>query len=152
MTHKFKDFYVSEHFRLSEFLNSKSYPEKTAYFKRYPIDVSVVLLSKIFLMASVLEHLRHLIGDCPIRINSGYRPAALNSAVGGSRNSHHLDCCAVDIACDDIDLLKDKVKLFADSDSGNPIVKEVIYHDTYVHLAFNLPDAPLEFIINSNKI
>ena len=36
-------------------------------------------------------------GDDPIVINSGYRSAAVNKAVGGAPTSNHLTGCAVDI-------------------------------------------------------
>ena len=36
-------------------------------------------------------------GDDPIVINSGFRSAAVNKAVGGAPTSNHLTGCAVDI-------------------------------------------------------
>ena len=44
----------------------------------------------------ILEPLR-LYMDEPIVINSGFRSAAVNRAVGGVANSRHLDGCAADI-------------------------------------------------------
>ena len=38
-------------------------------------------------------------GDDPIIINSGFRSAAVNKAVGGVPMSNHLTGCAVDIRC-----------------------------------------------------
>ena len=38
-------------------------------------------------------------GDDPIVINSGFRSAAVNKAVGGVATSNHLTGCAVDIRC-----------------------------------------------------
>ena len=38
-------------------------------------------------------------GDDPIIINSGFRSAAVNKAVGGVSTSNHLTGCAVDIRC-----------------------------------------------------
>ena len=38
-------------------------------------------------------------GDAPIIINSGFRSAAVNKAVGGVPTSNHLTGCAVDIRC-----------------------------------------------------
>ena len=38
-------------------------------------------------------------GDDPIIINSGFRSAAVNKAVGGVATSNHLTGCAVDIRC-----------------------------------------------------
>ena len=35
----------------------------------------------------------------PLIVNSGYRSAAVNKAVGGAPTSNHLTGCAVDIRC-----------------------------------------------------
>jgi hypothetical protein len=42
-------------------------------------------------------------GEVPIIINSGYRSAAVNKAVGGAQRSNHLTGCAVDIRCKGIE-------------------------------------------------
>ena len=42
-------------------------------------------------------------GEVPIIINSGYRSAAVNKAVGGAPGSNHLTGCAVDIRCKGIE-------------------------------------------------
>jgi zinc D-Ala-D-Ala carboxypeptidase len=44
-----------------------------------------------------LETLRHLIGDKPIRIVSGYRCPVHNKAVGGAPDSQHMYAAAADI-------------------------------------------------------
>jgi hypothetical protein len=41
--------------------------------------------------------------EVPIVINSGYRRAAVNKAVGGATGSNHLTGCAVDIRCKGIE-------------------------------------------------
>ena len=42
-------------------------------------------------------------GEMPIIINSGYRSAEVNKAVGGAPGSNHLTGCAVDIRCKGIE-------------------------------------------------
>lgn len=49
--------------------------------------------------AEVMEKVRSLLGDKPILISSGYRSPKVNSAVGGSKNSHHINGLAVDFTC-----------------------------------------------------
>lgn len=44
-----------------------------------------------------LERLRHICGDKPLRIVSGYRSPEYNRQVGGARNSQHLHNRAADI-------------------------------------------------------
>ena len=48
------------------------------------------------LLENVFEPLREWAGH-PIKINSLYRSAALNTAVGGASKSDHMDGCAIDI-------------------------------------------------------
>lgn len=52
------------------------------------------------LVAAVLDPLRQAWGR-PLTVNSGYRSAALNAAVGGSKTSHHLKGMAADITTGD---------------------------------------------------
>jgi len=44
-----------------------------------------------------LEYLRHLLGDRPLRIVSGYRDPAYNRAIGGAADSQHIRNRAADI-------------------------------------------------------
>lgn len=48
-------------------------------------------------LIACLERLRHLCGDHPLRIASGYRTPAYNAAVGGAAHSQHLVNRAADI-------------------------------------------------------
>ena len=45
------------------------------------------------------EEIRNEVREYPIIINSGFRSAAVNKAVGGVPTSNHLTGCAVDIRC-----------------------------------------------------
>lgn len=44
-----------------------------------------------------LERLRHLLGDKPLRIVSGYRSPGYNARVGGARHSFHTTGRAADL-------------------------------------------------------
>jgi len=48
-------------------------------------------------LINALEKLRHLVGDKPLKIVSGYRSAAWNRHVGGANHSQHLFNRAADI-------------------------------------------------------
>lgn len=48
------------------------------------------------LIVNVLDPIRTLYGK-PIYVNSGFRTATLNEAIGGARNSQHMDGKAADI-------------------------------------------------------
>ena len=78
---------LSPHFKLTEFLNLKKYPENIPTMQ----DVANMTYGCHFL----LEPARKEVG--PIIINSGYRNEAVNRKVGGVTNSQHLFGQAADI-------------------------------------------------------
>ena len=59
----------------------------------------------ILLCQNVFEPIRAYVGR-PIRINSGFRSAALNRRIGGSRSSQHTLGEAVDLDLNDRDLFE----------------------------------------------
>lgn len=54
------------------------------------LDNAVDLLSRV-------NKIRQAYGK-PMRVSSGYRPAAINAAAGGAKRSNHMICKAIDIA------------------------------------------------------
>jgi uncharacterized protein YcbK (DUF882 family) len=86
---------LSKNFRLFEFVYSET--AKRLKIENNPTDVVVENLKN--LCEFVLEPLRELVGK-PIKINSGYRCFALNEAVGGSKESQHMQGKAADLKVD----------------------------------------------------
>ena len=87
---------LSEHFTLGELTKTKTGIENV------PSEAQVENLRRV---CRWLERLRkrwndkYGDGDDPIIINSGFRSAEVNKAVGGVPTSNHLTGCAVDIRC-----------------------------------------------------
>ena len=87
---------LSEHFTLRELCKTNTGIENV------PNEAQVENLKRV---CRWLERLRkrwndkYGDGDDPIIINSGFRSAAVNKAVGGVPTSNHLTGCAVDIRC-----------------------------------------------------
>ena len=87
---------LSEHFTLAELTKTRTGIENV------PSEAQVENLKRV---CRWLERLRkrwndkYGDGDDPIIINSGFRSAAVNKAVGGVPTSNHLTGCAVDIRC-----------------------------------------------------
>ncbi len=87
---------LSEHFGLAELCKTRTGIENV------PNEEQVNNLRRL---CRWLEELRRRWnnlygdGDDPIIINSGFRSAAVNKAVGGVPMSNHLTGCAVDIRC-----------------------------------------------------
>ena len=85
---------LSNHFQLSEFLNLSKYPDNI------PSHAAIENLKRLCGWLEMLRsewNNRYGDGDDPIIINSGYRSAQVNKAVGGVATSNHLTGCAVDI-------------------------------------------------------
>lgn len=87
------------------------------------------------LVLNVLQPLRDILKR-PIVINSGYRSAVLNTAVGGAAESQHMKGQAADIRC--IDSLQ--VLLVAQTILNSRIpFDQMILHSSFLHVSFN-PD------------
>ena len=101
-----KDVKLSEHFTLAE-MTKTSVKTKDG---NIPSHVHIENLKRL---CGWLERLRQRCNlnkkekiknkDEPIIINSGYRSAEVNRAVGGAPGSNHLTGCAVDIRCKGIE-------------------------------------------------
>ena len=87
------------------------------------------------LVINVLDPLRAQYGK-PIHVNSGYRSAEVNKAVGGSPTSDHLCLCtaaAADITCDNNRLLYDLI-----IKSGIPFKQLINEHNfLWLHVSFD---------------
>ena len=88
--------------RLSEHFSLRELTKTSVNIENVPNEAQVENLKRV---CRWLERLRkrwndlYGEGDDPIVINSGFRSAAVNKAVGGATMSNHLTGCAVDIRC-----------------------------------------------------
>lgn len=85
---------LSTHFTLDELLASD-----TAAAHALDNTPDTAALINLVRLAQVLEEARGVLAARPILVTSGFRGAALNRWVGGSRNSAHLEGRAADIVC-----------------------------------------------------
>lgn len=114
---------LTAHFRLGDFAVSASRPTLVS-----PVPAALESYPRL-LAVLALEPARVAL-DMPLRITSGYRPAALNAAVGGSSTSQHLLAQAADVACADV------VGLYRWLCSTRPAgIGQVIAYPSFVHVA-----------------
>lgn len=85
---------LTEHFTLEELIFSS-----TAARWRIDNTPSPSVCAHLLQLAQGLERVRSLLGNKPMRIDSGYRSPALNAAVGGAANSAHMEGWAADFVC-----------------------------------------------------
>ena len=83
----------------TNFTLEELYASPTAQRRHIDNTPTTVVQQNLKMLAEkVLQPIRDTYGY-PIIVNSGYRCAELNKAVGGVRNSQHLTGCAADIRC-----------------------------------------------------
>lgn len=83
--------------------------------------------------AKRMEVVRHLLGDRVITVNSGYRSAAVNRAVGGSKTSDHQTGHAVDFTCQDYG---DSRRICGALASASLDFDQLIEEGRWVHISF----------------
>jgi hypothetical protein len=126
---------LSQHFTLAEFTRSPT-------AARLGIDNNLppAFLESAKRTCEGLELVRSLLGDNPIRLSSGYRCLALNSAIGSKPSSQHIKAEAVDFTCpsfgDPCDIVKAIVA------SGIPFHQIALEHydgngGGWAHLSFS---------------
>ena len=121
---------LSEHFELAELCKTKS------GIKNVPNEAQVENLKRVCRWLEQLrlrynlnkkEKIKNKEGEEPIIINSGFRSAEVNKAVGGSATSNHLTGCAVDIrVCGIEQLLRYAVILLDISDESHEDFDELL--------------------------
>lgn len=117
---------LTEHFSLEELSRSEKATELG--IDNTPPDVVIGNLRKV---AELLEQIRTLLGNKPIKINSGYRGLDLNIAVGGAKHSSHMKGCAVDFVCPSFGTPHQIMDAILASDIQ---FHRMIYEHTWVHI------------------
>ncbi|MDX1668170.1 MAG: D-Ala-D-Ala carboxypeptidase family metallohydrolase [Limnobacter sp.] len=74
------------------------------------------LLGNLRQLSNLLGRIQQLVGDKPLKINSGYRCERLNLEVGGVPDSQHCQALAADIVCPQLGSAHQLARLIADSD------------------------------------
>lgn len=85
-------------------------------------------------VANNLEYIREKLGNYPILVTSGFRNKEINKAVGGARNSDHLEGLAVDIIIKNNKSIKDTAKQIIETQLE---FDQIIIYRKFIHLGFN---------------
>lgn len=119
---------LTEHFTLEELVASQLAARRRLDNRPGPVE-----LANLRRVAALLEQVRALVGG-PITVSSGYRSPAVNAAVGGARNSAHLQGLAADITAPGV-APKALAALIRDSDIQ---YDQLIYEGTWVHIGLSV--------------
>lgn len=122
---------LSPHFTLGEFTESDIATRKGITNAPTP-DV----LAKLRQTASGMEQVRALLGH-PITITSAYRSAALNTAVGGSAKSAHVEGWAVDFKCPAFGSPLEIARAIAASEIFQDVDQLIHEYGRWVHISFD---------------
>jgi hypothetical protein len=115
---------LTEHFTLEELVASQ-----IAARRRIDNRPAPDIIENLRRVGGVLEQVRAAVGK-PITVSSGYRCPALNAAVGGARDSAHLQGLAADI---NVSGMAPKALAKAIIAAGIQF-DQLIYEGTWVHI------------------
>jgi len=105
-------------------------------FDNTPNDAEMANLVRL---AAFLEQVKEVLGDAPIMINSAFRSAEVNKAVGSTDKSQHRHGCAADLRVPG--MTPDEV-VTAIMGSGLPYDQVIREFDRWTHVSIpNIEDA-----------
>jgi len=121
---------LTEHFTIEELTFSD-------YAIRHGIDNTPTEGSKenLLLLAKLLEEVRSLLGNMPLRILSGYRNNAVNTGIGGVDNSQHRFGCAADCTHKYLSVEECCKQIIASNIQFDQVINE---YDSWFHIS--IPD------------
>jgi hypothetical protein len=126
----------SKYFTFEELTDSESHPNLVSQNR---ID-AVKYINSGKLLSKLLETIRHLFGDKPIKVDSGFRNPALNSAVGSIvPTSAHTRFEAADIVPSNMTIAEAFNTLIEDHKAGLlPDLRKVLMEGTWLHVETNI--------------
>ncbi len=123
-----KETRISRHFTLEELTFSQTASRK-GIDNKPPLEV----VTHLTRLAYCMEQVRALLGG-PVRITSGYRSQALNAAIGGAKNSAHMNGYAADFVCPSFGSPLEIVKAIAASSIN---FDQCIQEGSWAHISFD---------------
>ena len=126
------DIRLSQHFRLSEFLNSGKYPDNIPDLQH--------VVNMTYGCHLLLEPARREVG--PIIINSGFRNEGVNRMVGGVPNSQHKQGCAADIRPRDPKQFQRLVSFL----KAHALTDQLLTGSGWLHISWNPFGTPRHYV------
>lgn len=123
-------------FKFSEFLVSAEHPDIAAQMKLEQFERERI----IYWCQACGDAWRLVHQDNPLIITSGKRIPRLNDAIGGSQDSDHLYCCAVDLHPRGMTAREFFCSIL---DQQLPY-RQLILYKSFVHWSINIPGRPVK--------
>lgn len=128
-----KNLILSKNFILTEFTLSN-----TAIRKKINNEPSESVIYKLFFgVLNLLQPLRDFLNK-PIRVTSGYRSPALNTAVGGSSTSQHILGNAADIVLSSNDDYTKAIDFLLKQPFCDQLINEYKGQSRWLHVSWSL--------------
>ena len=131
MAVKFRNLLVmnlTNHFTLNEFIISETAVRKG--IDNTPSETVIINLKE--LCSNLLEPIREKL-NAPIHVSSGYRCKKLNTAIGGAKNSQHIEGKAADITTKEL-TVEELFQFVCDNFDFDQCIQEF---DSWVHVSWN---------------
>lgn len=126
----------SNYFSFAELTYSSSHPELVTQNR---IDAKEFRLAGKRL-SNLLESIRHILGDKPLKVTSGFRNEALNKAIGSkAKNSYHTRFEAADIVPNGMSIQEAFTALISAHRGGLlPDLRKVLHEGTWLHIEVSM--------------
>ena len=136
---------LSRHFTLEELVASE-----TAARRGIDNTPSAEIVENLKVLCLTLEEVKDVAEGKAVLISSGYRCPKLNSAVGGSRNSAHMEGLAADCTSPKFGSVKQFCEAIRDSDIQ---FDQLIFEfDSWAHISINLSGQNRRQVITARKV
>jgi len=122
---------LSQHFSLQE-LTASEYAIRHG-LDNHPTDPDV--LDNLHTLAAGLEGVRSLLGE-PVYVSSGYRSGKVNSGIGGSKASSHMEGLAADFTCPAFGTPREICECLNENKERIGFEQLILEFDSWCHIAF----------------
>lgn len=122
---------LTEHFSLQELCFSS-----LAVRRRIDNTPNAEQVANLTVLAQSLERIRKVLGH-PMHIDSGFRSQKLNTALGGSKTSAHMDGRAADFVCP---LFGSPIDVAHAIQEAEIEFDQLIFEGTWVHFSIAKPE------------
>lgn len=131
--------YLTPHFSLEELTHSQT--ASRLGFANSPKKNSQEYKNLLHL-AQTMEKVRVVLNDKPLLISSGFRSSHVNSAMGGSKNSAHVNGLAADFTCPAFGSPLEVCRELKPHMQALAIDQLIYEYETWVHLGLRDNDPP----------
>lgn len=138
---------MTPHFSLPDFVASE-----TAARRRIDNSLPASLMGNALKTLEMAERIRLAINSSPMKETSGYRCAALNTAIGGSLSSDHIHAMALDFTASQFGTPFSIALLLSKQVDKLEIGQLILEFGSWVHVSTRKPGNPINRILTIDSL